>query len=460
MREGIPILREDLEVHHRTNGTVDIRDPFLLQIYTIDEDDYSVATSFDGTSDLAELSKRLNRSKREIKKVFEEFRELSLLDLPEVWKQKPNIDNTQPYSQIDTKRGLKVLPVADQSAHWTCHGCGVCCHGLAVEINKEEESRIDASLYQDILNGESFAEDSFLNPDEGAKRTLKQIADDNMACIFLTKEGLCLVHARQGMAAKPDACQMFPAMVMIVPGQKPRLGLRTNCSSMYKSFEDGPPASDMIPHVMRIVETRGEVHKAPKEVRLFKRTVPFARMDNIAQQMRKIFEEHGVNAESVMMIDKKLLGGRVKKGIRRYGKMILKYIEKEISGPAPVEEGAYRMQIKRVPRGMKALKLMAEGKMPPPIDAHVEKFLRAQLSHSLYISGPLNLPDAGYAMVGQMLALLGLLHAMTGVRDLKIANAGYEVFMMPLLETMEHAWPILDAIDKPYTDKLRVEVQE
>lgn len=458
MRDGIPPLREDLEVHYRTNGTVDVRDPFLLQIYTLDADDYSLATRFDGKSSIAELSKKLNASKKRVREVMVEFDELSLLDRPAVWKKKPNIENVTPFSQIDTKRGLKVLPVADPTAHWTCHGCGACCHGLAVELTAEEESRIDPSLYQDILKGEHFAEDSFLNPDEPAKRTLKQDSDRNNACIFLAPDGLCYVHARQGMSAKPDACQIFPAMVMIVPGEKPRLGLRTNCSSMYKSFESGPPVSELVAHVMRIVEKNGEVHKAPKQVRLFKRSVPFQRMDRICLEMRAMFEADGLNAETILAIDKKLLGGRVKKSIKGYGKKMLAYLEREASGPAPVEEGAYRMQIRRLVRGLDALYAMRDGRLPPPPSKKVEPFLRAQLRHVLYVGGPLNLPDSGYALVGQMLALLGLLHAVSETGSLKVANTAFEVFMMPLLETMEHAWPILDAIDKTYANALRAEL--
>lgn len=456
----IPKLRKDLEVHHRTNGTVDIRDPFLLQIYTLDAGDYEIAKLFDGTVDLATFSKQNKLKKGEVKKVEKEFRELKLLDTPDVWTSKPMIDNVQPYSQIDTKRGLKVLPVADETAHWTCHGCGVCCHGLAVEINKEEESRIDASLYQDILKGEHFAEDSFLNPDEGAKRTLKQVADDNMACIFLAPDGLCYVHARQGMRAKPDACQMFPAMIMMIPGQQPRIGLRTNCSSMYKSFHDGPPVKDMIPHVMGIVEVKGEVHQAPKKVKLFGRSVSFERFDSIPQGMRKIFADHGINADSIMMIDKKFLGGRVKKSMKGYGRAMLAYIKRERSGPAPVEEGAYAFQIDRLKLGKKALMAMKDGKLPPPPGLKINTFLRAQMNHSLYIGGALNLPDAGYALVGQMLALLALLHSLKGSNLLKTANTAFEVFMMPLLETMEHSWPILDAVNLKYAEKLREELAE
>jgi hypothetical protein len=209
---------------------------------------------------------------------------------------------------------------------------------------------------------------------------------------------------------------------------------------------------------MRIVEKNGEVHKAPKQVKLFKRSVPFQRMDRICTEMRKIFDEQGISAQSIMYIDKKLLGGRVKKGIKRYGKMMLSYIEREETGPAPVEEGAYRLQIRRLSRGRDALLAMEAGRLPPPPAKKIEQFLRAQLRHGLYISGPLNLPDAGYALVGQMLALLGLLHSVSETSSLKVANTAFEVFMMPLLETMEHAWPILDAIDKRYAKALRAEL--
>ena len=101
---------------------------------------------------------------------------------------------------------------------------------------------------------------------------------------------------------------------------------------------------------------------------------------------------------------------------------------------------------------------MAAGRLPPPPAKKIDRFLRAQMRHVLYIGGPLNLPDAGYALVGEMLALLGLLHAVSGTSSLKTANTAFEVFMMPLLETMEHAWPILDAIDAKYADELRAEV--
>lgn len=462
-RPPIPKLRKDLEAHPRQNGTVDVRDPFLLQIYTLDAGDWRIANRFDGSNALV-IAERLRAedptmTAGRVQEVADEFEELKLLDTPEVWESEKNIDNVQPYSQIDTKRGLTVLPSADDGAKWTCHGCGICCHGLAVEISKEEESRIDPRLYQDLLKGDHFAEDSFLNPDEPAKRTLRQRADDNNACIFLSPEGLCHVHARQGMEAKPDACQMFPAMVMILPnGEPPRLGLRTNCASMYKSHEDGPAVSGLVPHIMRVL-AKGEVHRAPKRVRMFGRSYAWTTMDRLCQLARTAFETHGLNAETILAFDREHLAGRVRRAQRKYGRHMLAYVEKERSGPAPVTEGAYNLQLRRLRRGHAAMEAMKAGERPEPVPARVEAFLRAQINHVLYIGGPLNLPDAGYGLVGIMLGLLGALHAIGPRGTLKTANVAFEVFMMPLLETMEHAWPILDAVDAPYAKRLRAELE-
>lgn len=457
----IPALRDDLEFQLRDNGTVDVRDPHLLQIYTLDANDFALAREFDG-SDVETLRSKLRAKKRRvplsrIEEVRAEFEELHLLDTEEVWEQEPNVDNVQPYSQISTRKGLRVLPVAEPEARWTCHGCGVCCHGLAVELNAEEEARIDRTLYQDILKGEDFAEWSFINADEPAKRTLRQRADDNFACVFLTADGLCHVHARQGMQAKPDACQIFPAMVMMVPNGPPRLGLRTNCSSMYKSFDDGPQFSELTDHVMAIA-ARTEVHKAPKTVNFFRRSVPFERYDKVCTGIRKAFDDLGLSAASIAVVDDKYLGGRVKKSRRKYGAQMLEYLEREASGPAPVEEGAYRNQLKRLRRGLVALQAMKAGSKAPALPPRIEAFLRRQLGHVLYIGGALNLPDSGYTLVGLLLALEAAMHAVGESGTLKTANLAFEVFMGPLLETTEHAWPILDTVDKSYADTLREEL--
>jgi hypothetical protein len=68
---------------------------------------------------------------------------------------------------------LKVLPQAQPEARWSCHRCGECCHGLAVELSAAEEARIDRSLYRDVLGDRPFVERAFIDPDSPAKRVLR-----------------------------------------------------------------------------------------------------------------------------------------------------------------------------------------------------------------------------------------------------------------------------------------------
>ena len=463
----IPALRRDLEILPRDDGTVDVRDPKLLQIFTIDGEDFRLAQAFDGRGDAKAVAAKLNGAStaaarravaKRVTEVAEELDEIFLLDTPKVKKAKAVVENTAPYSQIDsnTKR-LNVLPVAESEARWSCHACGACCHGLVVEISAEEEARIDPELYRDILGDRHFAEDSFIDPDQPAKRVLRQVRDDRGACVFLSPEGLCNVHARQGMAAKPDACQIFPHMVLTVPKGPPRLGIRVNCESMYKSVETGTRVQDNVQDVLRILETSPS-HKLGRTLRCFGRMVPFAKVDALAQGMRDTFAVHGLGPEGLAIYDRDFLGGRAAAGRREVGKGLWKYVRDEQKSEIPVDEGAYWEQVKRLDRGMEALAAMKAGRRPPKVNKPVEAFLRAQVNHVLYLLGPTNLPDAGLGFVTFTLLLEAMLHAIGPRGRQRTANTAFMVFTAPLLETTTHAWPILDALDPRYAQRLRKEL--
>lgn len=458
----IPALRDDIEFRRRSDGSVDIRDPHLLQILSVDGEDFSVAQCFDGKRDARAVQELLSDkralTKREILDVAEEFEDLKLLDTPAVWKAEPIKENLAPHTQFSPKKGLHVLPVGDPGAHWTCHGCGSCCHGLAVELSKEEEARIDITLYRDVLGDEHFAEDSFLEPDEGVKRTLRQKSDENDACIFLAPNGLCYVHARQGMEAKPNACQMFPLMVVQPPRQQPRIGVRVNCQSMYKSHLDGPSLDAVAQHVLRVLSDQ-HVHKIPAKVDVFGETISFVAWDALSDAIRGELAPDGVTPEVVRRIDVEQLHGYVAKKRRTYAKRVLDYIEKESNGPLPVESGAYRDAVKKVKRGKKALEAMAEGLPPPRLAPEVARFFEKQLGHAFYACAPLNSPDAGYGLVALFLGVEAAMHAVGKSKDLQAANTAFDVFTSPLMETTEHMWPVLDAIDRTYAKQLRAEME-
>lgn len=466
--DPIAPLRDDLELQPRRDGTVDVRDPFLLQIFTLDGNHVDVARHFDGQASAKELAKALRKNgmpdakARAVLGVAKDFAELDLLDRPEVWKKSPVVDNSTPYTIIQsTQKRLKVLPEPEAHARWSCGACGACCHGLAVEVSPEEEARIDPTLYEDLLGGEGFVEEAFIDPDRPAVRILRQRHEAGSACVFLRDDGLCAVHARQGMEAKPDACQIFPNMVIHVPGKRARLAMRTNCRTMHESFETGQPVEEHREHVLRLLETSG-AYKLPKKLDMFGVPVRFEQADAVRERFNEVFDELGVTAEAIDTLDRELLGGRVKKARKKYGKKLLAYLEAEIDADVPVEQGALSAYFVPVKRGKKALRAMQEGKRPRALTDVVQRFLRAQMRNVTYAGGAMTLPDAGFGYAALLLALEATLLAISPkageAEQLKAANDAFIAFTMPVIETTAHAWPILDALDKGYAKRLREEL--
>jgi Fe-S-cluster containining protein len=456
---AIPALRSALDVRTRSDGTVEIRDPVLLQILSVDARDYQVAAAFDGTLDADGVRRKVGRSvsKARVLSVAKEFRELHLLDTPEAKKAKPQKENVPPWSQLGSKRSIEVRPIAEADARWTCNGCGACCHNLAVELTPEEEGRIDGALYADVLGTQGFVEEIFISPSEPARRVLRQIPERDNACIFLAPDGLCWVHARQGMEHKPNACQMFPLIVLHVPRKPPRLGTRTNCQTMYETFEKGPNISVHTDHAMRGYKGY-ELHKAPARVEMFGGEISFSSFDRISNELKELLEERGLNDEALRHFDKKYLGGRVRKSRAKYAMRVLQYVVEEKTGGVPVQGGAYAESLPRVRRWKEALLAMASSLPPPAVAPRVSAFLRRQLGHVLYLCGPLNAPDAGYGFVALLLALEASMHAVGTREDLIQANHAFDVFTAPLVETLEHLWPLLEAIDARYARKVKEEM--
>ena len=458
--EPIPRLRTDLEVQHGDDGTVDVRDPHLLQVFTLPAEDFELARAFDGKRTAAELHAQLktdNRraTRRQIQRVAEELQGIFLLDTAEAWQQEPVVENTAPEPQVSpTHRKLRVLPIAQSDARWSCHACGSCCHGLAVEITPEEESRIDPNLYRDILGDRHFALDAFIDPEEKAVRVLRQRPEQNEACVFLMPDGLCAVHARQGMEAKPDACQIFPHVVLQIPGQKPRLALRLNCETMHETFEAGPQIQGAVHDAMRVLETSPS-HLLPKTTRYFGKERTFAEVDAKLDRLYALLYEGGLHVENLDRIDRLLFRGRVGRARQRYGERMLSYLEEEEQTPVPLEGGGYGQQVRRLRRGKEAFMAIRDGRPLPRLPVRIEKFFLGQIRNALYGCGPWNLPDAGYATVALMLSLEAMMHAVGPKGRLKTANTAFIVMSGPILEMTAHAWPVLEAIDPRHARWLR-----
>jgi Fe-S-cluster containining protein len=460
---ALPALRRDLEVRFRRDGTVDVRDPRLLQLYTLDAEEYRWAQTFDGRRTAREVSADLRArdqdvSTRQVEAVAREFDELALLDTPRARRLKPRPEDQTPYGQTSaTRRRLRVLPEPQDQPRWACHACGACCHGLTVEISKAEADRIDASLYRDILRGEDFAEWSFVDPEKPAQRVLRQVPERNNACIFLDERGLCSIHARQGPEFKPDPCQIFPHVVVHVPGGPPRLTMRLNCETMHETFEDGPLTVQDRDEVLRISKTLPGI-RAASEVEWFGEIVSFSDYDQTMAAVLEVLGEGPLGPEVLADIDTRFLRRRARRARRPFGRNVRRYVKRELDGPLPVETGGYASVLGRVARADAALEAMSQGELPPRVGTRVGRFLTRQARQALYGLGPLQLPDAGYGLTGFVLALEAILHAVGPRGRLATANRAFIAFTAPLLETTHHAWPILEALDRDWAAQLKKEI--
>lgn len=461
--DPIACLRADLELQTRPNDTIDVRDPHLMQVFTLQPHELSLARHFDGQRSAKQIAKALASDgtprvkAKDILQVAMDLRSVDMLDLPEVWDKAPQVDNSTPYSILmSSSRALKVLPEPEAGARWSCGACGACCKGLAVEVSDAEAARIDASLYTDILGDKGFTEQAFIDPGRAAVRILRQRPDAGAACIFLGDDGRCAVHAKQGMAAKPDACQMFPNMVLHTPDNKPRLAMRTNCRTMHESFETGQPVQEHREHVLGILESSGS-YKIPKKMHLFGDLVSFSKVDKIRVRINEVFAAEGVNHASIRTLDKELMGGRVKQSRRAFAKNLLAYLREEIDGHYAIEQGALMPYFATFATGLDALATMKRGKKAPTVPEQAQRFLRAQMAHVLYAAGPMTLPDAGLGYAALLLATEATLHAVGETGDLETASHAFIAFTTPIIETTTHAWPILDALDADLARRLREE---
>lgn len=440
-----------------------MRDPRLLQVFSLDKADWMIAQLFDGRRDAATVAAGLATQgfripAARIEQIARDYEEIFLLDTPAARRARPTPDNNPPWSQLEAgRRRLKVLPVAQPEARWDCHQCGACCHGLAVELSPAEVARIDAALYRDVLGDQPFYERAFIDPDAPAKRVLRHRPGKREACVFLGDDQLCLIHKRQGAAAKPNACQAFPLIVVHVPVGPPRLGLRVNCESMGKSFEDGPRVSDSAAFAKGL-GTRIGSQRVDGEILYFQEVVSFAELEATFRQIVAVLAKEGPTPKALEQIDRQFLGGRLGRTRVPYAQRLLRYLKAEANPEIPVEEGGYGAQLARLPKALPALAALAKGRRRPLVGARVRRFLARQLDNVLYLYGPAHWPDAGFGLLGLFLGLEAALLAIGPRGTLSTASRAFMVFTSPVLETTTHAWPILDAIDRRYAQRLRKEL--
>lgn len=138
--------------------------------------------------------------------------------------------------------------------------CGACCRNLTVDLDPGEQARI--ARHDWAREDERFREGfvvAGVNLWNEPRDELKKQADG--ACIFLDRDGLCLVEKRLGRDAKPRICRKFPYVFVAAPDGE-RATVSVECASRWRSLADGAPveaaraelerlAAESVPHKMK-----------------------------------------------------------------------------------------------------------------------------------------------------------------------------------------------------------------
>lgn len=124
-------------------------------------------------------------------------------------------------------RPLQALPVIQ---NWDCHQCGNCCTDYVVPVSDAEKKRIEGQGWE---NDPQFAgKPLFVRHSPWWKFWKKKYRlrtrDDH--CIFLEDNGLCKIHAKYGLDAKPFACRLYP-FILVPTGESWRVSMRYACPS-------------------------------------------------------------------------------------------------------------------------------------------------------------------------------------------------------------------------------------
>lgn len=193
---------------------------------------------------------------------------------------------------------------------WSCNSCGLCCRSLVGHLFNSDTRRLDEQGWREELDVPPY-----IATNNGL--ALNKRADG--ACVFLTEDNRCLIHAKFGEAGKPLACRIFPFSVRPEPGAW-RASLRFDCPSVTESR--GKPITQYQPWLSELVKelhhhagtgeharldhrcvaTAGELHALQSRLvrwlkkdslPLFNRIVGAARMTSMLSQakFRRVREE-------------------------------------------------------------------------------------------------------------------------------------------------------------------------
>ncbi|MCA9126330.1 MAG: YkgJ family cysteine cluster protein [Planctomycetales bacterium] len=141
------------------------------------------------------------------------------------------------------------LPIVtlDQEERWDCQQCGYCCRGSLVALSQEDARRLRDQQWHQLPE---YQQTRFLVPHRRAESGYRLAHRRDGTCVFLNEDGLCRIHAKFGLEAKPTICRTFP--MQLVPHEKHTvLTYRRACPSA--AADHGTQAKDLVSSVKQLV---------------------------------------------------------------------------------------------------------------------------------------------------------------------------------------------------------------
>lgn len=174
-------------------------------------------------------------------------------------------DKIPPTGSVDELAILNVihmsLPVVvlQNEEKWDCHQCGFCCRGSVIPL-----SRFDAEqLQKQSWDEQPEYRGRILVRDRGAESGYRLAHQPDGSCVFLNAKGLCDIHTKFGLAAKPTICQTFP-LQLVAHEKQAVLTLRRACPSAAK--DQGSSTASQLGQVKKMIRDgrlKGDSTAAP-----------------------------------------------------------------------------------------------------------------------------------------------------------------------------------------------------
>jgi lysine-N-methylase len=124
-------------------------------------------------------------------------------------------------------RPLRSLPVLQ---NWDCHQCGNCCTDYHVPVSEAEQQRIAGQGWEQLPEYQGKPIFVRHSPWWRFWRKKYRLRTHDDRCIFLDEKGLCKIHDKFGLLAKPFACRLYP-YILVPVGDQWRISMRFACPS-------------------------------------------------------------------------------------------------------------------------------------------------------------------------------------------------------------------------------------